>query len=201
MADCGARVVAPLPQPWSYTMPSLTRSEAALLTAAATRSSAQIRLPAAMKPAAAQRLIGKLLKHDLVVATEQEGVVSHQLTPAGYETIGLRPPSAMPAPVLLTESRATTPASDAPQAGTKRELILALLSRPEGASLQELITATGWLPHTTRAALSRLRSAGRTLEKSLREDGATAYRIIVEPPRSRGRRSRKPTTGAQVQIG
>jgi hypothetical protein len=33
-----------------------------------------IRLPAAMKPAAAQRLIGKLLKHDLVVANEQEGV-------------------------------------------------------------------------------------------------------------------------------
>jgi hypothetical protein len=43
--------------------------------------------------------------------------------------------------------------------------------------MAELIGATGWLPHTTRAALSRIRSAGQPLAKSLRPDGPTAYRI------------------------
>jgi hypothetical protein len=50
MADCGARVVAPLPQPWSYTMPSLTRSEAALLTAAATLEGVQPLGPICVRP-------------------------------------------------------------------------------------------------------------------------------------------------------
>jgi hypothetical protein len=181
---------------------TLTQSEVAIVTAAAVRSDAQVVLPTTMKPASAQRLIGKLIKHDLVAAAESEGAVSHHLTPAGYEAVGLKPPSVEPAPAPSEANRTTASVSDAPQTLTKRERVLALLSRPEGASMAELITATGWLPHTTRAALSRLRSSGRTLEKSLREDGMTAYRIVVlELPQARGRRARKPAAEAQVQIG
>ena len=40
-------------------------------------------------------------------------------------------------------------ASPAPKP-TKQALILGLLERPEGASLADLVAATGWLPHTTR---------------------------------------------------
>ena len=54
-----------------------------------------------------------------------------------------------------------------------------MLGREDGASLDELMEATGWLAHTTRAALSRLRSSGQTLAKSKRADGRTAYRIEV----------------------
>ena len=64
--------------------------------------------------------------------------------------------------------------------GTKQALIAGLLEREQGATLDELIAATGWLPHTTRAALTGLRRKGCTLEKSSREDGKTAYRIV--PP-------------------
>ena len=66
------------------------------------------------------------------------------------------------------------------RAGTKQALIAGLLQREQGATLDELIAATGWLPHTTRAALTGLRRKGCTLEKSGREDGRTAYRIV--PP-------------------
>jgi DNA-binding transcriptional regulator PaaX len=34
------------------------------------------------------------------------------------------------------------------------------LQRGDGASLAELVAATGWLPHTTRAALTGLRKRG-----------------------------------------
>jgi len=43
---------------------------------------------------------------------------------------------------------------------TKRALLIDLLKRDGGASLDEMIVATGWLPHTTRAAMTGLRKAG-----------------------------------------
>jgi hypothetical protein len=90
---------------------------------------------------------------------------------------------------------AGVPASQKPEAGapadsppqTKQALVLGLLQRKEGASLAELVQATGWLPHTTRAALTRLRQSGHELQKEKRETGETAYRIAP----ARVARSRK----------
>jgi len=39
-------------------------------------------------------------------------------------------------------------------AGTKTERILALLKRPDGATLQAIMTATGWQPHSVRGFIS-----------------------------------------------
>ena len=39
-----------------------------------------------------------------------------------------------------------------PRANSKLALLVDLLSRDRGATVEELTTATGWLPHTTRAA-------------------------------------------------
>ena len=60
---------------------------------------------------------------------------------------------------------------------TKSELVLSLLQRSEGATLAELIEATGWLPHTTRAALTGVRKKGHAVEKSKRGK-ETCYRIL-----------------------
>jgi hypothetical protein len=54
--------------------------------------------------------------------------------------------------------------------------VLALLRRKNGATLAELVAATDWQPHTTRAALTGLRKRGHVIEKSQR-GGATIYRI------------------------
>ena len=55
--------------------------------------------------------------------------------------------------------------------------MLALLSRREGATLPELIEVTGWLPHTTRAALTGIRKKGYEIARSKR-DAATCYCIV-----------------------
>ena len=55
---------------------------------------------------------------------------------------------------------------------SKTELVLGLLQRPEGASLDELVAATGWLPHTTRAALTGLRKKNHIIAKN-KVDGVT----------------------------
>jgi hypothetical protein len=58
-------------------------------------------------------------------------------------------------------------------------VIIGLLQRPKGATLEELIAAAGWLPHTTRAALSILRRAGMAIERSPREaDKPSVYRMV-----------------------
>jgi hypothetical protein len=44
--------------------------------------------------------------------------------------------------------------------GGKMGVLLDAVSRPEGATLEELTAAVDWLPHTTRAAITRLRHRG-----------------------------------------
>jgi DNA-binding IclR family transcriptional regulator len=66
--------------------------------------------------------------------------------------------------------------SSVPAAPSKISVVLDLLRREQGSTLAELVKATGWLPHTTRAALTGLRKKGHTIEKSTR-DGGTVYRI------------------------
>ena len=48
----------------------------------------------------------------------------------------------------------------APRTGSKLARVIELLRRDHGATIDELIAATGWLAHTTRAALTGLRKRG-----------------------------------------
>lgn len=60
-------------------------------------------------------------------------------------------------------------------------VVIGLLLRNDGASLDELITATGWLPHTTRAALTGLRKKGHGIER-FPSEGITRWRIAPSVP-------------------
>jgi hypothetical protein len=71
------------------------------------------------------------------------------------------------------------PASnDAPRTGSKSAAVIALLRREQGATLTEMVEATGWLPHTTRAALTGLRKKGHAIAKGKRGD-VTCYTIVA----------------------
>lgn len=63
---------------------------------------------------------------------------------------------------------------------SKQAIVVGMLSAKDGASLDALIAATGWLPHTTRAVLTGLRKKGFALERT-RQDGVTTYRITAHP--------------------
>lgn len=60
---------------------------------------------------------------------------------------------------------------------SKISQVLTLLQSPEGATLNQLVEATGWLPHTTRAALTGLRKKGYLITRSTQGD-ASLYRIM-----------------------
>jgi hypothetical protein len=69
------------------------------------------------------------------------------------------------------------PSSVQIRAGSKQATIVKLMSRPKGATLDEMIQATDWLPHTTRAALTGLRKRGFALERINDEAKGSVYRI------------------------
>lgn len=51
-----------------------------------------------------------------------------------------------------------------PRAGTKQEAVLALLCRTEGATIAQIIDATGWQSHTVRGCLAGLKRKGITVD-------------------------------------
>ena len=61
-----------------------------------------------------------------------------------------------------------------PQRRTKQSLLLELIGREGGATLEELTSVTEWLPHTVRAAISGLRKRGHGV-RCERIDGVSRY--------------------------
>jgi transcription initiation factor IIE alpha subunit len=66
------------------------------------------------------------------------------------------------------------------RAGSKQAKIIELMKRTKGATLDEMVKATEWLPHTTRAALTGLRKRGFALERSKDEAKGSVYRITSD---------------------
>jgi hypothetical protein len=78
-----------------------------------------------------------------------------------------------------------------PRAGTKQALMIELLKRPEGATVEQIAAATGWQHHTIRGAISGAlkKKLGLTVETTrTREVGpnkagakgsAATYRIVA----------------------
>jgi hypothetical protein len=70
------------------------------------------------------------------------------------------------------------PAAKETRAGSKSAIILELLKRPDGATLQELMTATSWLAHSVRGFISTLqKKTGMVVDSAKTEDGGRRYSI------------------------
>lgn len=83
--------------------------------------------------------------------------------------------------VTLANSEASSPGASRPKDSTKLGIVLSLLEDPDGASLAKLIEVTGWLPHTTRAALTGLRKRGfRVVLQASIGGRSSVYRIRTD---------------------
>ena len=87
-----------------------------------------------------------------------------------------------PAPSSAGENGTAPRRSSSPRGGTKLAQVVELLRQDRGASIDELIAVTGWLPHTTRAALTGLRKRGfvTAIDRSDKERGSI-YRVESGP--------------------
>jgi len=88
-------------------------------------------------------------------------------------------PGAQGAPKAARTRKATTQDRKAAPAreGSKKAQVIELLRRPEGATLQALMEATGWQAHSVRGFLSGTlaKKMGHKVTRLKRDDGVSVY--------------------------
>lgn len=172
---------------------ALTDTQLVLLSAAAQRDDLRIVLPERLRGGAAQKVLATLVSKGLIEEmalvseprplheTHEPGATEFQISRHGLASLGLAEPQETGAGeddgIAAGADSAEPAARSAPRPGTKLASVIALLERAEGASIEELTGATGWLAHTTRAALTGLRKRGIAVARSKREDGTTVYHL------------------------
>jgi hypothetical protein len=188
-------------------MTKLTDSQLIVLSAATAREGGLAVVPAKMTKAAAAKVGSSLIARKLmrevkakpgmpVWRHDDDGrPISLMLTKAGRKAIGAEEAAASEkasddkkrSGAKRTAARACSDQAvrrtihpdpvATPRANSKRALVIDMLRGKSGATLDALIEATGWLPHTTRAALTGLRKKGFAIER-MREKDASVYRIV-----------------------
>ena len=165
-------------------MPKLTETQSIILSRAATRpGNLAMPLPEGLHGAAAKMAVDRMITNGWVEEVDADIRKGEPLwretgdghgttliaTEAGLAAIGIEPvvantltnlrkaqlklaskPEDAPATTLDPEARKPI----AIRAGTKQAEIIALIQRPEGASIAEIVEATGWLAHSARGLIS-----------------------------------------------
>ena len=188
-------------------MSKLTYSQLMILSAAAARDDAIAVVPKMMNRAVASKvgssLVARKLMHEIKakpgMPVWREGADGHPIsliiTAAGRNAIGVDETKSADEVRAVRSKRASKrlalsgkkPGAEQhasrsgdvqlPRSGSKQALVIEMLSEKSGATLDALVAATGWLPHTTRAALTGLRQRGFSIERA-REGEASVYRIV-----------------------
>ena len=187
-------------------MPKLTDTQGLILSRAATRpGNLAMPLPEGLHGAAAQMAVNRMITNGWLEEVDADMRRGEPLwretgdghgttliaTEAGLEAIGIEPVAASAVasarkgtPHANADPAPTTEANDAPKpvtirAGTKQAQIIALLQRPEGATIAEIVEVTGWQAHSARGMISgALKKKLGLMITSAKEDGRGAvYRI------------------------
>ena len=173
-------------------MTKLTDIQTILLSSASQRADGSLLPPPDTLGAATDRiykavagLVRRIYADEVpVVAAEQAWRVDGDqqygaVITNGGRTVICVEPVALPSPVSSDKSEVSLATSSVDEARpTKAGLVLTLLKREQGATLAEIIAATSWLPHTTRAALTGLRKKGHDIARGKRGD-ETCYMLAA----------------------
>lgn len=100
---------------------------------------------------------------------------------ASYNTEASMPTTSIPADQILAPAKNLRPTSKY-RAGSKKARLVDLLSPAKGVTVDHLAATLGWLPHTTRAALTGLKKDGVLIEKlpPLKGANQSRYRLARE---------------------
>ena len=176
-------------------MTKLTETQTIILNAGAQRpENIALPLPKGLAGAAAKMAVTKMIEHGWLQEVDanlrrgeplwRETGDGHGttlvVTDAGLMAIGIEPVT-VKAVVAIREHAAKMPGPKPPSQrdGTKQAQIIALLERPEGATIAEIVAATAWQAHSARGLISGVLKKKLGLEVgSTKEDGrGSVYRI------------------------
>jgi len=151
-------------------MAKLTETQTIILSAGAQRpDNGALPLPKGLAGAAAKMAVTKMIQHGWLQEVDanlrrgeplwRETGDGHGttlvVTEAGLAAIGIEPAVVKTVVAVRQHAlKAAAPKSSSQRAGTKQAMLIAMLQRPEGASIAEIVEATGWMGHTARGAIS-----------------------------------------------
>ena len=170
---------------------SLTPAQHAILAYAINNTGGRIEwFPPNIKGGAQRKVLDGLFNRALITPSGSEWFVAAE----GYDALGLPrpeistvliPATSLAETTLDVNQDATKPTVDPhPTPRTrdhsKQATVIALLSRPEGATLAQITEATQWQLHTTRGFLAGAvkKRLGLTLTSEKPEGGVRIYRVI-----------------------
>lgn len=184
-------------------MTKLTDTQLVVLSAAANREDRSILpLPANLKGGAAAKVVDGLIRRGLAERIESDRAAVPDLvrvTRGGLEAIGVEPEGEAPTPTEVAEAvepqksakkkgrAAKKPSSGkgkdakprATRADSKQARLIEMLKRAKGASIEEIVEAFGWQPHTVRGAIAGALKKKLGLEViSEKVDGRRVYRVV-----------------------
>jgi hypothetical protein len=176
-------------------MPKLTETQTIILSTGAQRpENIALPLPKRLAGAAANMAVSKMIEHGWLQEVDanlrrgeplwRETGDGHGttlvVTDAGLLAIGIEP-VVVKTLIAIREhaAKAAKPNPPIQRAGTKQAQIIALLQRPEGATIAEIIAATAWQAHSARGVISGvLKKKLGLVVGSMKEDGrGSVYRI------------------------
>ena len=144
-------------------MIKLTETQTNILTAGAKRpDNTAMPLPKGLAGAAAKMAVTKMIERGWLQEVDanlrrgeplwRETGDGHGttlvVTDAGLLAIGIEPVAAPTVVAIDQQTKAEHEAKPPTQrAGTKQAMLISLLRAPEGATMDEIVAATGWLPH------------------------------------------------------
>jgi hypothetical protein len=141
----------------------LTPTQHAILSHALAQTQGKVLwFPETLKGGAKAKAIESLVSHGLISQKKRETVV----TKAGYEALGLKPPVVEPRTIRTRET-------------SKQAQVIAMLKRPEGATISQVCAATGWQQHTVRGTFAGAlkKKLGLTIDSDKAQGGERIYRI------------------------
>ncbi len=76
--------------------------------------------------------------------------------------------------------KAETPPTPAIRPGTKTQILITLLKRPDGATAEELMAAVGWQKHSVQGFIAGTvkKKMGFAVSSEKQQDGPRRYRIL-----------------------
>ena len=162
-------------------MTQLSDTQALIVSAAAQRPERiALPLPDSLRGGAAAKVVGAMLAKGFLQEVDADLRKGEPMwretgdghgatlvaTDAGLAAIGIEPEDTNTAPVGADEAPSDAPATDTPtepkaapkartpREGTKQATLIAMLRAPDGATIEEIMAATGWQSHTVRGAMA-----------------------------------------------
>ena len=154
----------------------LTPTQQAILTHAHQHTEGKIAwFPENIKGGARQKVIDGLFKRALITCDGKDWFVAAE----GYEALGVPRKAPVSAQAIDEVIEAATAAKPRMRDNSKQAQVIAMLKRPEGATIEQICEVTQWQAHTVRGTFAGAfkKKLGLEITSTKEAGGQRVYRV------------------------